>query len=172
MPISEIEQKVLDVLGELGIPFVRHEHPPVATVEEAERYWTGLRATHCKNLFLRNKKGNRHFLVIAPVHKAVDLRGLNRALGQDRLSFGSPERLKRFLGVEPGSVSPFGLINDPGGEVHVVLDEELKSSLALGFHPNTNTATLEISRDDFERFLSRSGRKVRYLRLEPPPPEF
>jgi Ala-tRNA(Pro) deacylase len=172
MPISVSEQKVLDVLGELAIPFVRHEHPPVATVEEAEKHWADLEATHCKNLFLRNKKGNRHFLVIAPVSKAVDLRGLNRALGQDRLSFASAERLRRFLGVEPGSVSPFGLINDREREVQVVLDEDLRRSVALGFHPNTNTATLEISRADFEKFLDWSGHKVRYLPLRPPPMEF
>jgi Ala-tRNA(Pro) deacylase len=172
MPISLAEKKVLDILGELEIPFIRHEHPPVATVEEAEKHWTDLKATHCKNLFLRNKKGNRHFLVIAPVSKAVDLRRLNRALGQDRLSFGSPERLRRFLGVEPGSVSPFGLINDSQREVQVILDTEIRQSESLGFHPNTNTATLEISRPDFERFLDWTGHKARYLTLDPPSLEY
>jgi Ala-tRNA(Pro) deacylase len=165
MPVTEIEQEVLDVLTRLGLAFVRHEHPPVFTVEDADRYWTALRGTHCKNLFLRNKKGNHHFLVIAPTSKAVDLRGLNRMLHEDRLSFGSPERLMKCLGLEPGSVSPFGLIHDAANEVRVIVDEDLKKSLFLGFHPNTNTATLDIAFADFEKFLAWSGHEVRYLKL-------
>jgi Ala-tRNA(Pro) deacylase len=165
MPVAEIEKKVLDALDGLGIPYVRHEHPPVATVEEAEKHWSGLAGTHCKNLFLRNYKGNRHYLVIAPVHRGIDLKRLNAALGEDRLSFASPERLRRWLGLEPGSVSPFGLVNDETRAVRVVCDQALRSSQALGFHPNVNTATLEISLADFERFLAWRGNAVRWLEL-------
>lgn len=165
MPIADTEQTVLDVLEKLGVAFDRHEHPPVATVEEAEKYWTGLKGTHCKNLFLRNNKGNRHYLVIAPVTRGIDLKRLTIQLGEDRLSFASPERLKRILGLEPGSVSPFGLIHDVGREVRVVLDRSLKESVRLGFHPNINTATLEISLEDFEKFLSSRGNPVRWLEL-------
>jgi Ala-tRNA(Pro) deacylase len=163
--VAEIERPVLDALDRLGIPYVRHEHPPVATVEEAEKHWAGLAGTHCKNLFLRNYKGNHHYLVIAPVTRGVDLRRLNAELGEDRLSFASPERLKRLLGVEPGSVSPFGLINDASREVRVVCDLALKSGDRLGFHPNVNTATLEISLADFEKFLAARGNPVRWLEL-------
>jgi len=165
VPVAEIERKVLDELDILGIPYVRHEHPPVATVEEAEKHWADLKGTHCKNLFLRNYKGNRHYLVIAPVTRGIDLRRLNAALGEDRLSFASPERLRRWLGVEPGSVSPFGLINDGTHHVRVVCDEALRSSAALGFHPNVNTATLEIAFADFEKFLAARGNDVRWLEL-------
>ncbi len=165
MPVAEIERKVLDTLASLGIVCVRHEHPPVATVEEAEKHWAGLKGTHCKNLFLRNYKGNRHYLVIAPVTRGIDLRRLNARLGEDRLSFASPERLKRWLGVEPGSVSPFGLVNDETRHVRVVCDEALKASPALGFHPNVNTATLEIAFADFEKFLAARGNDVRWLDL-------
>jgi len=165
MPVTEIERKVLETLDGLGIPYVRHEHPPVATVEEAEKHWGDLKGTHCKNLFLRNYKGNRHYLVIAPVTRGIDLKRLNAALGEDRLSFASPERLRRWLGLEPGSVSPFGLINDETGHVRVVCDEALRASRALGFHPNVNTATLEISLADFERFLACRGNDVRWLEL-------
>lgn len=165
MPVAEIERKVLGELDALGIPYVRHEHPPVATVEEAEKHWAGLKGAHCKNLFLRNYKGNRHYLVIAPVTRGVDLRRLNAALGEDRLSFASPERLRRWLGVEPGSVSPFGLINDETHHVRVVCDEVLRSSAALGFHPNVNTSTLEIALADFEKFLAARGNDVRWLEL-------
>ena len=165
MPVAETERPVLEALGQLAIPYVRHEHPPVATVEEAEKHWAGLRGTHCKNLFLRNYKGNRHYLVIAPVTRGIDLRRLNALLGEDRLSFASPERLRRWLGLEPGSVSPFGLINDENRHVRVVCDEALRTSAALGFHPNVNTATLEISLAAFERFLAWRGNFVRWLEL-------
>ena len=165
MPIAEIERKVLEALDGLGIPYVRHEHPPVATVEAAEKHWGGLKGAHCKNLFLRNYKGNRHYLVIAPVTRGIDLKRLNACLGEDRLSFASPERLRRWLGLEPGSVSPFGLINDENRHVRVVCDEALRTSAALGFHPNVNTATLEISLAAFERFLAWRGNFVRWLEL-------
>jgi Ala-tRNA(Pro) deacylase len=165
MPITDIEHKVLEALETLGIGFVRHEHPPVFTVDDADKYWTALRGTHCKNLFLRNKKGNRHYLVIAPTSRAVDLRQLNALLREDRLSFASPERLMKYLGLEPGSVSPFGLINDTGKDVRVILDEALRRSEFLGFHPNTNTATLDISFADFEKFLAWRGNDVRFVKL-------
>ena len=165
MPVTEIERRVLDVLDRLGVAYVRHEHPPVFTVEDADKYWTALRGTHCKNLFLRNKKGNHHYLVIAPTSKSVDLRALNHILGEDRLSFGSPERLKKYLGLEPGSVSPFGLINDAGKEVRVIVDEDLRMSSSVGFHPNINTSTLDVSTADFEKFLAFCGNDVRYLKL-------
>ena len=165
MAVAEIERKVLAALDALGIAYVRHEHPPVATVEEAEKHWGGLKGTHCKNLFLRNYKGNRHYLVIAPVTRGIDLRRLNAALGEDRLSFASPERLKRWLGVEPGSVSPFGLVNDGERHVRVVCDESLRTSAFLGFHPNVNTATLEIAFADLEKFLASRGNDVRWLEL-------
>lgn len=165
MPVTEIERRVQDALDALGIPYVRHEHPPVATVEEAEKHWAGLKGTHCKNLFLRNSKGNRHYLVIAPVTRGVDLRRLTAALDEDRLSFASAERLKRWLGVEPGSVSPFGLINDETRHVRIVCDLALRSSPVLGFHPNVNTTTLEIGFADFERYLSWRGNPVTWLEL-------
>jgi Ala-tRNA(Pro) deacylase len=165
LAIADVERRVLEILDELGIAYVRHEHPPVATVEEAEKHWGPLKAAHCKNLFLRNYKGNRHYLVIAPVSRGIDLKRLNAELGEDRLSFASAERLKRWLGVEPGSVSPFGLINDETRHVQVVCDQALRASAALGFHPNVNTATLEIALADFEKFLSCRGNAVRWLEL-------
>ena len=147
----------------MGIPYVRHEHPPVATVAEAEKYWTSLRGAHCKNLFLRNNKGNRHYLVVAKASRRVDLKALTRTLGEDRLSFASAERLMRYLGLEAGSVSPFGLIHDTGKAVRVVVDAGLRDAGKVGFHPNVNTATLEISFGDFERFLARCGNAVEYV---------
>ena len=163
MEFSEKEKQVYDVLNDLGIPYDRHGHPPVYTVEEAEKQWTDIIGAHCKNLFLRNKKGNRHYLVILEASKAADLKTLNKLLGEDRLSFASEKRLMKYLSLETGAVSVFGLINDRENHVIVVIDDDLKKTEAVNFHPNVNTATVGISFPDFEKFLSWSGNRVRYL---------
>jgi len=156
---------VIALLEELGIPYTRYDHPPVYTVEEAERHWTALQGAHCKNLFLRNKKGNRHYLVVLEASKSADLKRLNRILGEDRLSFASPERLMKHLGLSPGAVSPFGLINDREHHVEVVVDRDLEKAEIVNFHPNVNTATVGISLADFRRFLEWTGNPVRYLQV-------
>jgi Ala-tRNA(Pro) deacylase len=160
------EQKVYDMLGELNISFIRHEHPPVYTVEEAEQHWQNIKGAHCKNLFLRNKKGKNHYLVIARSEKRVDLKALTNFLGEDRLSFASPERMMRYLGLEPGAVSPFGLINDRENEVVVIVDKDLKEASHVNFHPNVNTATVGITFVDFEKFLAHCGNSIRYVYFE------
>ena len=160
---SEREQKLLDRLESLGIAFTRIEHPAVYTVEQARSYWSDLAGSHSKNLFLRNKKGNRHYLVILEDSKSADLKSLTRFLGEDRLSFASPQRLERLLGLEPGAVSPFGLMNDGEKEVRVIIDQDLKAAEMIYFHPNVNTATVGLSFADFERFLQDCGQDVRYF---------
>ena len=157
------EAPVFARLEELGIAFTRHEHPPVATVEEAERHWTGIDATHCKNLFLRNQKGNRHYLVILQHLKRADLRAVADQIGDGKLSFASPERLMTHLGLTPGSVSPFGLMNDATRQVRVVVDRDLKSAGRISFHPNINRATLTLTFADFLRFLDACGNPVQYV---------
>ena len=163
--MTDEEQIVKARLSELGIPFERHEHPPVPTVEEAERYWSGIDATHCKNLFLRNQKGDRHYLVVLKHSKKADLRAVADQIGDGKLSFASPERLMKHLGLTPGSVSPFGLIHDRDHAVRVVLDRDLKSAERLSFHPNINTVTLVVSAADFSRFLQESGNRVQYATI-------
>jgi Ala-tRNA(Pro) deacylase len=163
MELSEKEKQVYDVLNDLGSPYDRHGHPPVYTVEEAEKQWTDIIGAHCKNLFLRNKKGNRHYLVILEASKAADLKSLNKLLGEDRLSFASEQRLMKYLALETGAVSVFGLINDKENHVKVVIDEDLRNAEAVNFHPNVNTATVGISFPDFEKFLAYCGNAVRYL---------
>jgi Ala-tRNA(Pro) deacylase len=152
-------------LDALGVRYECHEHPPVFTVEEALTHWADIEAAHCKNLFLRNKKGTRHYLVVVEHRKSVDLAKLAVAIGDDRLSFGSPERLAKYLGLTPGAVSPFGLINDRQHEVLVILDDDLRDRPRIAFHPNVNTATLVVSFADFERFLTACGNVVRYVRI-------
>jgi Ala-tRNA(Pro) deacylase len=153
-------------LEALGIAYQRHEHPPVATVEDGEIHWAGIDATHCKNLFLRNQKGNRHYLVIVTHSKRADLRAIADQIGDGKLSFASPERLMTYLAVTPGSVSPFGLINDAGRHVRVFLDRDLKSAARVSFHPNVNTQTWVISFADFEKFLASTGHAVRYVDVQ------
>lgn len=162
---TESEHKVYEVLERLGISYVKHEHPPVFTVDEAEKHWGSITGAHCKNLFLRNKKGNRHYLIIIEHAKNADLRALTKQLGEDRLSFASAERLMRYLGLEAGAVSPFGLINDSNKEVQVVVDRDLKKVKGINFHPNVNTATVGIDFEDFEKFLAWCGNSVRYLQF-------
>src|SRR2546426_7843941 len=163
--MGEQEAAVVARLRELGIPFARHDHPPVATVEEAVQHWAGIDATHCKNLFLRNQKGTRHYLVILTHSKKADLRAVADQIGDGKLSFASPERLMTHLGLTPGSVSPFGLIHNRDRGVRVVLDGDLKSAARLSFHPNINTVTLTLAASDFGRFLESCGNPVQYVRV-------
>ena len=167
--MSENEQRVYERLADLGIAYERHEHPPVPTVEDAARYWSGIDATHCKNLFLRNQKGNRHYLVILVHSKKADLRAVAEQIGDGKLSFASPERMMTYLGVTPGSVSPFGLIFDRERHVRVYLDHELADVSRISFHPNINTATLTLAFADFERFLADCGNRVAYVTVESRP---
>ena len=157
------EQEVYERLAALGIPFERYEHPPVATAAEADTYWARIDATHCKNLFLRNQKGDRHYLVILVHTKRADLRAVAGQIGDGKLSFASPERLMTYLGVTPGSVSPLGLIHDRGTHVRLFLDRQLKYTPRISFHPNINTATLTMTFADFERFVGSCGHTVRYV---------
>jgi Ala-tRNA(Pro) deacylase len=165
MATTSQEEAVHARLAKLGIAYTRHEHPPVATVEEAEQHWAGIDATHCKNLFLRNQKGNRHYLVVLMHSKKADSRAVADQIGDGKLSFASPERLLTYLGLTPGSVSPFGLSNDASHAVRVVLDRDLKSATRLSFHPNINTVTLTISAADFARFLESCGNTVQHVTI-------
>lgn len=150
-------------LAELGIAFDRHDHPPVATVAEAEQYWGGIDALHAKNLFLRNQKGSRHFLVVLAFTRRGDLAAIGEHFGERKLGFASPERLLAHLGLTPGSVSPFGLINDPEHTVEVAIDVAIRDAARVAFHPNVNTATLVLSGADFQRFLAATGHEVHWI---------
>lgn len=150
-------------LADLGITCERHEHPPVATVAEAEQYWGGIDALHAKNLFLRNQKGSRHFLVVLASTRRGELAAIGEHFGEKKLGFASPERLLAHLGLTPGSVSPFGLINDPGHKVEVAIDVAIRDAARVAFHPNVNTATLVLSGADFQRYLAAIGHEVHWI---------
>ncbi|MFO7934836.1 MAG: prolyl-tRNA synthetase associated domain-containing protein [Bacteroidales bacterium] len=159
------KEKVLRLLEELQIPYELHEHPPVATVEEALPYWKKIDATHCKNLFFRNHKGNRHYLVILKHDRQLNIRDLEKRLKQGKITFASPRRMERYLGVPGGSVSLFGLVNDKENHVHLFLDAGLKPASRISFHPNDNTATVVISYSSFMKFLEWSGNTYEFIDL-------
>jgi Ala-tRNA(Pro) deacylase len=156
---------IYSVLESLGIPYQRHDHEAAFTVEQAERIYGHLPGAHTKNLFLRNKRGDRHYLLVVPSHRPVDLKALRGVLNEASLSFASPERLMAHLGVIPGSVTPLGLIHDTEHRVTVIVDRELLGAAALNFHPNTNTATVTLAPPDFERFLKHCGNPVRFVEI-------
>ena len=159
------QPELYNLLTRLGIEFDYREHPPVATVEEATIHWKGIDAGKCKNIFLRNHKGNKHYLVILEHLATLDIKDLEQRLRQGKLSFASPARLKKYLGVEPGSVTPFGLINDAEHHVHVFIDQELIKFDRLSFHPNINTASIVVSRTDLIRFIEFHGNNYQFMEL-------
>lgn len=159
----EKRKKVFETLDELGIPFEVYEHPPLDTIDIALEFWKDIDAMHCKNLFFRNHKGNRHYLVIIKDTTPFSIHSLEKKLKQGKLTFSSEKRLLKYLGVTPGSVSPFGLINDESHHVHIFMDEQLKQADKISFHPNDNTASLVINYTDFLKFLDTMGNTYEFI---------
>lgn len=164
--INETEQKLYDTLNLLAIKYIRYEHAPVYTIEEANKLDISIPGQQCKNLFLRNRKGNAHYLVILDETKHVDLKLLSKQMETTSLSFASEERLYKYLGLKSGSVSPFGLINDIDREVIVLIDKDLIGADIINFHPNVNTATISVSYIDFERFIKWHENKFYYIDIK------
>ncbi len=163
--MDHLKTPVFEALNQLGIAYDSYEHPAVFTSEDAEQHWRGIGGTPVKNLFLRNKKGNREYLVILGIEKRADLQQLVKIIGDDRFSFGSADRLMQTIGLTPGSVSPFGLLNENSGRVQVMIDADLRDAERLIFHPNINTASVTISFADLQKFLASTGHGVRYVTL-------
>lgn len=158
-------QEVYAYLERMGIRFKVSEHPAVYTIEEMEKLRLDKLGGIVKNLFLRDAKGKRHFLVMLRQDKKVDLKGLQAKIGSTPLRFASEERLQKHLGLEKGAVSPLGIINDADQAVEVVLDNDLKEFELLGVHLNDNTATLWLSLDDLEKIIAGRGNQLLCLDL-------
>lgn len=158
-------EDLLRRLEELGIDSKTVHHAPVFTVEEAKAVRGQMEGCHTKNLFLRNKKGAM-WLVVCPEDSSIDLKKLAARLGAGRFSFGSAERLMKYLGVIPGAVSPFAIVNDKGRQVRVVLDRTLLEAEVLNFHPLDNAMTTAIRPDDFIRFLEAERHPPNIIRFE------
>ena len=156
-------QRVLERLNALGIYYELEEHEAVFTIEAIISLGLNKKGMIPVNLFLRDANGKRQFLVIHDGEIHTDLKKLREQIGCTRLSFGSDERLMKHLGLTKGSVSPFGLINNANHDVEVVIDASIKNQPVLGFHPNTNTATVFISYDDFMKFIKDCGNPVKFV---------
>ena len=156
---------VFDTLNSSGIPYQTVEHEAVYTVEDIDKLNLSENGRILKNLFLRDAKGKQHFLVCAMEDKPINLKELKVKLGTSNLSFASEERLINHLGLKPGSVSPFGILNDEARDVTVVFDSALEGCKSLGVHPNENTATLFLSFDDIKRVVREHGNPILILEL-------
>ena len=155
---------LLEYFSELGLETTTVDHEPVFTVEEARRLRGALPGGHSKSLFLRNKKGVM-WLVTTDADRKIDLKRLGESLGAGRVGFASPERLMTYLGVIPGAVTPFAVVNDAAGSVQVALDREMLEQEPLNFHPLDNTKTTAIRSVDLLRFLAAADHNP--LLLEP-----
>lgn len=148
----------------LGIRAVTHRHEPAFTVEEGHRVWGAIPGLHCKNLFLKDGKG-KLWLVVAPADRRVDLKALPAKIGAARLSFGSASLLVEVLGIEPGSVTPFAVINDSGQRVSVVLDSWMMTQELVNYHPLRNDMTTTLTPAELTRFFEHTGHALRLVDL-------
>ena len=150
-------------LDEHQISYEKFDHSPVYTVEESKKLSPAMSGGKTKNLFVRDKKGKHHILLTLEQDKRVDLKKISEFIGYGRLSFCSPERLLKYLGVEPGSVSLLGILNDQAGEVEILIDEDLWKEQYLLCHPLVNTSTLRLVREELVKLFQLSGHLFRLL---------
>lgn len=162
-------QELFQRFHNLGISAKTHEHAPVFTVEEAKRVHDGIAGGHCKNLFCKDEKGAL-WLIVALEDSVINLKTAPAKIGSKRLTFGKPDLLMEVLGVEPGSVTPFGLINDRDVRTNVILDERMMAEEKLNFHPLQNAATTTIAAADLISFIRSCGHDPRIVAVSDPLP--
>lgn len=168
MPTSP--ESLMAYLKDLGIDFTLHHHKAFFTVAEGEAIERDIEGTHCRNLFLRDKKKN-NFLVVLQNATAVDIKKLQPLIGADKLSFGSAERLWEYLGVRPGSVCPYAIINDKAGEVKIILDKSMMETARVNYHPLLNTMTIGTTPADLLRFIESTGHTPHIVDLSAAAPD-
>jgi len=156
------EAFILGTLDELNIAYEIISHPPAFTVEALKSFCV-FDASVCKNLFLYDKRADKHYLVVMLAEKKAHSNTIRKQVQAGSLVFGSPDKLFELLGVTPGSVSPLGLIHDKNKELTLLIDEDIPKHPRLGFHPNRNTSTVIISYDDFEKFINWCGNAYQYI---------
>jgi len=159
------QPQVYECLDKMGIEYEYYEHPEAPTIEIAAQFYRGEDTTLCKNLFFRNHKGNRHYLVIMDSRHQMDIHSIEKMLRQGKLSFASSERMMKYLGLRPGSVSLFGLVNDKDHEVTLFVDKGLVNVKKVSFHPNDNHASLVISSSDMFKFIENIGNEWQVVDL-------
>ena len=163
--MNMIQKAVTDALDSLDIDYEITEHPPVYTIDEMKNLGITHKGDVVKNLFLRDAKGKRHFLVVLDKDKRADLKAIQEQLSCSKLSFASEERLKKHLGLSRGSVTPLGILNDAQGMVELVFDRDLIGRRRLGVHPNENTATIWISFDNLKKISQAFHHPIQYVSL-------
>lgn len=163
--MTDPSSKLFALLDELGITVTTVRHPPLYTVADSQKLRGQIAGGHTKNLFLKDKKDN-YFLLTVGEEANVDLKQIHHAIGaSSRVSFGKPEKLMEFLGVVPGAVTAFGIMNDRENRVRLFLDAELMEHDVINCHPLTNEATTAIGRDDLIRFIEATGHEATILKL-------
>lgn len=157
--------KVLNYLEEQGIEYNLVEHPPALTTEEADRYIEGIEGVRTKTLFLCNRKKTVYYLVVMDDGKRIEMKVLGDILEEKGMQFGSADRLKEKMGLEPGIVSIFGLLNNETKDIKVVIDEEITGEKYMSFHVNDNSKTAFITTVDMYKFIEACGFQYRIVRL-------
>ena len=160
------KQEIYGLLEAKGFAFEKLEHEAVYTMEDMDKAGVTSKGTVCKNLFLQDAKGKNHFLVTVPEEKRVDLKALAERVGSTKLSFASADRLAKYLGVEQGCVSPFGVLNDESRSVIVVFDQELQFNNAVGIHPNDNTATVWLNFESLRQVIEAHGNEIVLVKFD------
>lgn len=156
-------QKIYAALKNLSVQYEEHHHPAVYTSAEAAEYYKDFPGAKVKSLFLRNRKGNQHYLVVLTDQKKADLKELSKILGESQVGFASSERLQKYLQVTPGSVSPLGLVFDEDKHIKVILDEAIMEHELINAHPNINTKTIIMKVADLQRYIAHTGHTAQTL---------
>ncbi|MBA7643847.1 Prolyl-tRNA editing protein ProX [subsurface metagenome] len=152
-------------LTEHNIQYILHTHPAVFTVPEAKIHCGHISGTHCKNLFLKNKKSGQLYLVTIPYDKRLNLNQFRKLIGAPKIRFAGPEELSEILGIIPGAVSPIGLVNDINNEVIFIVDESIWNAEEICCHPNDNTETLQIPGNDFRKLIKATRTSIETKKL-------
>ncbi len=161
----EEKEKVYEKLNTMGVKYEIINHPAVYTIEEMDNLGISKKAEVCKNLFVRDAKGKKHYLIVLCKDKKANLAELANQIGSTKLSFASSERLDKYLGLKKGAVSPLGIINNFTKDVIVVFDKDLVGKENLGVHPNDNTTTVVITFNDLNRVITENGNIVKYVNI-------
>ncbi len=169
-PMPTSPEELMARLTALGIPFALHHHKAVFTVAEAETVEHDIPGTHCRNLFLRDKKKN-NFLVVLQNSTEVDIKKLQPIIGADKISFGSADRLFEYLGARPGSVCPYAIINDKNNEVKICLEKSMLETERVNYHPLINTMTIGTTPADLLRFIESTGHTPHIVDLSAAAPD-
>lgn len=161
-----MREKVINKLNDLNIEYKEVFHTPVFTIEEMDKLGNIFdNAKICKNLFVRDQKGKKHFLIVLPEEKRAPLSEIEEKIQSTKLSFASEERLMKYLKLTPGSVTPLAVINDENSDVEVVLDEELMNEKLLGVHPCVNTATILMTPENLKKFILSNNNKIKIIKI-------